>query len=242
MLAMSDKSGCVYASIPGLAHIANVGLHETELALSTLLSPDKYSRTPEKEGRRIEPIDGGWRLLNHAKFRAVRSAEERREYMREYMRDKREKEKLLADSLAALAKSTDVTPPAPSPLQKKDQKKKKPSPSATALPDPPEFIDPEAWAGFVAMRSRIRHPLTARAAKLIHAELSRFKMAGHDPNQILDKSTRNGWRDVYSPERQSNANGAQGKLSATERVAANCAAAEAAEREWFDGDFTAAAR
>lgn len=115
MLAMSDKSGCVYASVPGLAHIANVSLQETELALQTLLSPDKYSRTPDKEGRRIEPIDGGWKLLNHAKFRSMRSAEERREYMREYMREKREREKLLANPLAKLAESTDVTPPAPTP-------------------------------------------------------------------------------------------------------------------------------
>ena len=116
MLAMSDKSGCVYASVPGLAHIANVSLPDTETALTTLLSPDKYSRTPSHEGRRIEPIDGGWRLLNHAKFRAVRSAEERREYMRDYMRDKRAKEaELLAIPLAQLAMSTDVTPPAPAP-------------------------------------------------------------------------------------------------------------------------------
>ena len=112
---MSDKSGNVYASVPGLAHIANVSLPDCETALTTLLSPDKYSRTPSNEGRRIEPIDGGWALLNHAKFRAVRSAEERREYMREYMREKRAKAELLADSLAPLAKSTNVTPPAPAP-------------------------------------------------------------------------------------------------------------------------------
>lgn len=125
MLAMCDKTGNVYASVPGLAHIANVSLTDCEAALITLLSPDKYSRTPEHEGRRIEPIDGGWCLLNHSKFRAIRSAEERREYMREYMRNKREAE-LLAIPLTELAKSTDVTPPAPSPdksKEKKDQKK-----------------------------------------------------------------------------------------------------------------------
>lgn len=40
-------------------------------------------------GRRIAEIDGGWRLLNHAKYRHIRSSEERREYMREYMRKRR---------------------------------------------------------------------------------------------------------------------------------------------------------
>lgn len=113
MLAMAKKDGCVYGSVPGLAHQANVSLDAVKAALACFLAPDPYSRTKDFEGRRIEEIDGGWRLLNHEKFRQIRSAEERREYMREYMRKKRAEAKaepVLADSLA---KSTDVAPPAP---------------------------------------------------------------------------------------------------------------------------------
>lgn len=92
MLAMSNASGEVYGSIPGLARRANLTMGETETAVACFLSPDPYSRTQDNEGRRIEVIDGGWRLLNHAKYAAVRNTEERREYMREYMRKRREKD------------------------------------------------------------------------------------------------------------------------------------------------------
>ena len=91
MLAMADKKGRVWASIPGLASRAKVTIPEVEYALTKFLSPDKYSRTQDHEGRRIEVIDGGWALLNHAKYRALRDEEERRVYktakQREYRAD-----------------------------------------------------------------------------------------------------------------------------------------------------------
>jgi len=76
MLAIADKNGEVHASIPGLAQIAGMALSDTEAAITKFLSPDKYSRTSDDEGRRIEPIDGGWVLLNHAKYRSMASKDE----------------------------------------------------------------------------------------------------------------------------------------------------------------------
>jgi hypothetical protein len=76
MLAMSDKNGEVHASIPGLARVAGVSLQDCEMAIGKLLSPDEYSRTPDNEGRRIAKIDGGWELLNHAKYRLMASRED----------------------------------------------------------------------------------------------------------------------------------------------------------------------
>ena len=76
MLAIANKHGEVQASIPGLAQIAWITLVDTEKAIGKFLSPDKYSRTPDDEGRRIERIDGGWLLLNHAKYRAMASKDE----------------------------------------------------------------------------------------------------------------------------------------------------------------------
>lgn len=82
MLAMANKNGVVEASIPGLAHFSQVTVEECEIAIKTLSSPDPYSRTKDCEGRRIEPIDGGWRLINHGKYREKMNADERREYLR----------------------------------------------------------------------------------------------------------------------------------------------------------------
>lgn len=89
MLSQADKAGKVYASIPGLARIANITLVECEEGLRCFQSPDPYSRTAEHEGRRVEAIDGGWRLLNHAKYDAMRNEAERREKKREWDRKNR---------------------------------------------------------------------------------------------------------------------------------------------------------
>lgn len=98
MLAMADQHGRVWASIPGLANIARVSIEACETALEELLAPDKYSRTTEHEGRRIEPIDGGWRLLNHAKYRAIRDEESIKESKRRYINAKRAAERNAAAS------------------------------------------------------------------------------------------------------------------------------------------------
>jgi hypothetical protein len=82
MLAMCDQNGHVFASVPGLAHIARVSLEECVAALECFLAPDPYSRSSDNEGRRIEPVDGGWRLLNHATVRSLRDPEVRREQNR----------------------------------------------------------------------------------------------------------------------------------------------------------------
>jgi hypothetical protein len=96
MLASCDRWGVVEASVPGLAHIAMLTMAETEAALHVLSSPDAHSRTKEHEGRRIEAIDGGWKLLNHHKYRDRASAVDRQEYNRVKQaesRTRREKEK-----------------------------------------------------------------------------------------------------------------------------------------------------
>ena len=79
MLALADKHGEVMASIPGLARVAGVPVDDCRIAIAKFLSPDPDSRSKDDEGRRIEPIDGGWQLINHAKYRAMASREEQQE-------------------------------------------------------------------------------------------------------------------------------------------------------------------
>jgi hypothetical protein len=69
LLSLSDRTGFVSGSVPGLAHIARVPLEETAEALGRLSSPDPHSRTADNEGRRIEPVQGGWQILNYAHYR-----------------------------------------------------------------------------------------------------------------------------------------------------------------------------
>lgn len=86
MLAMADKHGLVFGSVPGLAYKARVDLEDCRKALETLMSPDEDSRTKEHEGRRIAEVDGGWELLNHAKYREIQNVEAIKESKKNYMR------------------------------------------------------------------------------------------------------------------------------------------------------------
>jgi hypothetical protein len=54
------------------------------------LAPDPDSRTKTDKGRRIEEIDGGWRLINYVKYRELQDDEERREYFRVKKAESRE--------------------------------------------------------------------------------------------------------------------------------------------------------
>ncbi len=82
MLALKDKNGLVEGSIPGLADMARLSIPETVAALEKLCGPDPYSRTQEREGRRVEIVDGGWVVINSQKYRDKMNADERREYLR----------------------------------------------------------------------------------------------------------------------------------------------------------------
>ena len=93
MLAISNADGTVDGSVPGLAHLARVAIPETEAALKKLLAPDPYSRSKEHDGRRIKEVDGGWLILNRAKYREKMNADERREYRKNWMKDARTKER-----------------------------------------------------------------------------------------------------------------------------------------------------
>lgn len=79
ILAMADRYGEIQASVPGLARIAGVPVEDCEKALSLFMAPDKHSRTPDFEGRRIEKIEGGWAILNHEKYRKMASDADRKE-------------------------------------------------------------------------------------------------------------------------------------------------------------------
>ena len=82
LLAMADKNGVAEGSVPGLADFARVSVEDARKALERLSAPDADSRSLEHDGRRIAKIDGGWQILNHAKYRNKMSADERREYQR----------------------------------------------------------------------------------------------------------------------------------------------------------------
>jgi len=93
LLAKADRYGRVWGSIPGLARLADVSIPDCQAALESFMQPDPYSRTKDHEGRRIEEIEGGWKLLNYEEKRELEDEEHKRAKNRERQRRWREKQK-----------------------------------------------------------------------------------------------------------------------------------------------------
>lgn len=91
LLALADRDGIVEASVPGLAHEARVSRAVCQGALDIFLAPDPDSKTTSNDGRRIEPCEGGWRLLNYELHQDRKSAADLRSKGAERMRRYRER-------------------------------------------------------------------------------------------------------------------------------------------------------
>ena len=93
MMAKCKLNGVLEASESAIHRMANVTLEEAEDALRVLSSPDPKSKSQEFDGRRIERVNGGYRLLNYFNYRESKSPDEKAKYMREYMRKRRAEKK-----------------------------------------------------------------------------------------------------------------------------------------------------
>ena len=88
MLAAMDEDGFApFACAQNLAHRARVTDAECADALRVLEGPDANSSDPANEGRRVERVHGGWRVLNAQKYRDIAT----KEHMRESNRDRQRK-------------------------------------------------------------------------------------------------------------------------------------------------------
>ena len=178
MLAMADPYGRVLASVPGLANRARVPIADTEIALTAFLSPDPYSRTKDHEGRRLVEIDGGWRLLNHGKYRELRAKDDRLEQNR--LAQQRSRERKRAEKASATV-STGQQPSAESAAsantEAEAEAKKEKKSSKRASTKEPGFLDdvnPELLTDWLPIRKAKRAgPITATVARLFRNEAAK---------------------------------------------------------------------
>jgi hypothetical protein len=93
LIILADKDGVVDMTAEAIARRTTIPLDIIQTGIKALEQPDPHSRTPDEEGRRIVKLsderDWGWRIVNYAHYRNIRSQEERREYMRNYQRARR---------------------------------------------------------------------------------------------------------------------------------------------------------
>ena len=184
MLAMADRKGRVHASIPGLANRARVPLEDAKAAITAFLSPDPYSRTSEHEGRRIEPIDGGWRLLNYDKYRDMRDDESVLEAKRRYINNRRAAERAAKNGTTVESVEECRSPytqaeaeaEAEAEEKKKEKTPRKRAAPAAPLPCPPD-VDAQVWADWLALRRAKKAPVTATVLKGAQVEAQKAGMS-----------------------------------------------------------------
>ena len=92
MLALSDRHGEVIGTDVAIARMMNVPKNDFCESLKPLLEPDLDSNSPAEEGRRIIPSENGrgYKIVNYLNYRDIKSDDEKREYMRQYMKKRRE--------------------------------------------------------------------------------------------------------------------------------------------------------
>ena len=69
----------------------------------------------------------------------------------------------------------------------------------------PTWMPIDAWKGWVEMRKQRKRPLTERAKTRAINKLEALHVAGHNITELLDRSTINGWLDIYEPKGTTNA-------------------------------------
>jgi len=100
MIAHADKDGYVDKHWRAIAEECGLSIEEVKTACQNLEAPDAESRSKEADGARIVRVDDhrawGWKITNYAKYRAIRSEEDRRCQNREAKRREREKSAMSA--------------------------------------------------------------------------------------------------------------------------------------------------
>lgn len=92
LMLHADPEGFVPGTIPGLAVAANVSLDETRGAIDKFMAPDPDSNTQENEGRRLEKVPHGWRILNFEYWRELARHEAEKARKRRWINAKRGKQ------------------------------------------------------------------------------------------------------------------------------------------------------
>jgi hypothetical protein len=103
MLAIADPEGYVIGTDIAIARRLNMPLEEFERCIEVLMAPDPHSNSKELDGVRLVNSEGerGYRIVNFVTYREMKSPEERRAYMRQYMQTyrKRNREEHLEDAV-----------------------------------------------------------------------------------------------------------------------------------------------
>jgi hypothetical protein len=96
MIVLCDREGVVDMTPEAISRRTTIPLEIINIGIAALEQPDPESRNDAEDGRRIVRLNEnrhwGWQIVNYDTYRRLRTADERRDYMREYQRQRRAKD------------------------------------------------------------------------------------------------------------------------------------------------------
>jgi len=185
LLILANEIGEVDMTAGAIARITTIPRDVIERGITALMAPDPDSRTPTEEGRRIvllsEGRTWGWRIVNHANYRQIRSQEDRREYHRNYYHTVRKPAaaELLSSTptqhpstLQPPATHTDTDTEADTEAIKKERARSRSAPFPC-----PDGVDPQVWADWLALRKAKKAPVTQTVVEGALAESAKARLS-----------------------------------------------------------------
>jgi len=101
-IVLCDADGMVDMTPQSISRRTGIPIEHIKAGIEVLEKTDKYSRTPDEDGKRIELIDDhrpwGWHIVNHEKYKRMQDADTIRAQTRERVRKHREKKRTVTDS------------------------------------------------------------------------------------------------------------------------------------------------
>ena len=179
-IILADSDGVVDMTAEAISRRTTLPQEIINIGIAALEQPDQESRSPDENGCRIVRLNDnrnwGWRVVNYPYYRAIRTAEERREYHKLYARKR---------------------------VRVNKSQQNQPIEEVNAYAEA-EGINKKAWDEFVEHRKDIKMPLSELAAKKNRATLSKY--SPEQQQEIVDTTISNGWRGLFPPKHSGKTN------------------------------------
>jgi len=189
-IILADREGIVDMTAEAIARRTTIPLDIIKIGISTLEQPDPHSRTPDEDGRRIVRLsddrEWGWRVINYIHYRNIRSQEERREYMRNYQRQRRAVGNRVNKSVNKVSNVN----------QSSKQYAVSSMQYAEAITT--EGLDHSAWNTFIEYRKDIGKPYKKVSIPAAQKKLASF---GADQIAVVEQTIANGWTGLFDLKR-----------------------------------------
>ena len=182
MLILCDADGNIDMTPRAISRRTGIPIDHIEAGIKVLEAPDPESRSSNEQGRRIIRLDDhrdwGWFIVNHAEYRAIKNAQDRREYKTRKQREYREKNS--KENKDVVDKSVHKCPP---------------SVSVSVICSKYNKVSPDIWDEFVQHRKEIRKPLTELSAGKAQKILNELSV--DEQRDVVDKSIASRWAGLF---------------------------------------------